>query len=96
MNKSELIELVAKKVKLPKTQSESVLNATLEVIQNAVSKGEEVKIVGFGTFDRTLRKSRNGRNPKTGKTLVIPETEVPRFRPGKDFKEKLKTKARPG
>ena len=90
MNKSELIELVAKKAKMPKSQSESVLNATLEVIQAAVSKGEEVKLVGFGTFDKSLRKSRNGRNPKTGTTLVSPETEVPRFRPGKDFKEKLK------
>lgn len=90
MNKAELIELVAKKANLPKSQSETVLNATLEVIQTAVSKGQEVKLVGFGTFDKSLRKSRNGRNPKTGTSLIIPESEVPRFRPGKDFKEKLK------
>lgn len=90
VNKAELIEKVAKQTKLPKSQSESILNATLEIIQKAVSSGDEVKLVGFGTFDRSLRKARNGRNPKTGSVLVIPETEVPRFRPGKDFKQRLK------
>lgn len=91
MNKAELVEQLAKKTKLPKTQSETVLNAALEIIQNAVSKGEDVKLVGFGTFDQTIRKSRNGRNPKTGTTLVIPESRVPRFRPGKEFKSLVKS-----
>lgn len=91
MNKAELVEKLAKKTKLPKTQSESVLNAALEIIQAAVSKGEDVKLVGFGTFDQTVRKSRNGRNPKTGTTLIIPESRVPRFRPGKEFKSLVKT-----
>lgn len=91
MNKAELVEQLAKKTKLPKTQSETVLNAALEIIQNAVSKGEDVKLVGFGTFDQTTRKSRNGRNPKTGTTLVIPESRVPRFRPGKEFKSLVKS-----
>ena len=90
MNKSQLIEQVARKTKFPKSQSETVLNAALEVIQKAVSKGDQVKLVGFGTFDRSTRKSRNGRNPKTGTVLVIPECQVPRFRPGKDFKARLK------
>ena len=86
MNKAELIEKVAKKTKLTKTQSEIILDAAIEVIQKAVSAGEEVKIVGFGTFDRASRKQRNGRNPKTGTTIVIPASRVPRFRPGKEFK----------
>ncbi len=90
MNKAELVEQLAKKTNLPKIQSESVLNAALEIIQSAVSKGEDVKLVGFGTFDQTVRKSRNGRNPKTGTTLVIPESRVPRFRPGKEFKNLVK------
>lgn len=90
MNKAELVEKLSKKTRLPKTQSELVLNAALEIIQKSVSKGEEVKLVGFGTFDRALRKSRNGRNPKTGTTLVIPEVKVPRFRAGKEFKESVK------
>lgn len=87
MNKADLIDKLSKKTKLPKSQSETVLNAALEIIQYSVSKGEEVKLVGFGTFDQSLRKSRNGRNPKTGSSLVIPESKVPRFRPGKEFKE---------
>ena len=91
MNKAELVEKLSKKTKLPKTQSESVLNAALEIIQKAVAKGEDVKLVGFGTFDQALRKSRNGRNPKTGTSLVIPESKVPRFRPGKDFKDIVKS-----
>ena len=90
MNKAELVEKLSKQTKLPKTQSETVLNAALEIIQKAVAKGEDVKLVGFGTFDQTVRKSRNGRNPKTGTSLVIPEAKVPRFRPGKDFKEIVK------
>lgn len=90
MNKAELVEKLSKKTKLPKTQSESILNATLEIIQKAVAKGDDVKLVGFGIFDQTIRKSRNGRNPKTGTSLIIPESKVPRFRPGKDFKESVK------
>lgn len=86
MNKAELIERVAKKAKLTKSQTETILDATIDAIQKAVSSGEEVKIVGFGTFDRASRKQRNGRNPKTGSTIVIPASRVPRFRPGKEFK----------
>lgn len=90
MNKAELVEKLSRRTKLPKTQSETVLNAALEIIQKAVAKGEDVKLVGFGTFDQTIRKSRNGRNPKTGTSLIIPESKVPRFRPGKDFKDIVK------
>ncbi len=86
MNKAELVEKVAKKTKFTKTQTEIALDAAIEVIQAAVSSGDEVKIVGFGTFDRASRKQRNGRNPKTGTTIVIPASRVPRFRPGKEFK----------
>lgn len=86
MNKAELIERVAKRSKMTKAQTELLLDAAIEVIQKAVSTGEEVKIVGFGTFDRASRKQRNGRNPKTGSTIVIPASRVPRFRPGKEFK----------
>lgn len=86
MNKSELIEKIAKKTKQSKSQSELLLDAALEIIQNSLAKGEEVKLVGFGTFSVQARKSRKARNPKTGESLVIPSTRVPRFKPGKDFK----------
>ncbi len=86
MNKAQLIEQLSQKTRMPKSQSEEVLNATLEIITQAVSRGDEVKLVGFGTFDRSRRKARTGRNPKTGTSLIIPECKVPRFRPGKEFK----------
>lgn len=90
MNKAQFVEKLSKKANIPKSQAESLLDATLELIQKSVSSGEEVKLVGFGTFDRAVRKARPGRNPKTGSTLVIPAARVPRFRPGKEFKELVK------
>ncbi len=90
MNKAELIEKVATKTKLTKVQSEGVIDAALEIISKTVAKGDEVKLVGFGTFSMTSRRSRAGRNPKTGTKLVIPAAKVPKFKPGKDFKELLK------
>lgn len=90
MNKAELIDKVASKTKLTKVQSEDVIDAALEIISKAVAKGDEVKLVGFGTFSMTSRRSRTGRNPKTGTKLVIPAAKVPKFKPGKDFKELVK------
>ncbi len=87
MNKAQLVEKVAQKTLLTKSQSEEVLDAALEIISNVVSKGDEVKIVGFGTFSRRTRKARPGRNPKTGMSLEIPATRVPKFKPGKDFRD---------
>ena len=86
MNKAQFVEKIAKKTKLTKNQTELILDTALDLIQASVSRGEEVKLVGFGTFDRSERKSRNGRNPKTGLRIKIPAARVPRFRPGKEFK----------
>ena len=87
MNKAQLVERVAKTTKLTKVQSEAVIDATIKIIQSAVSKGDDVKLVGFGTFSRAQRAARTGHNPKTGTKVSIPSTKVPKFRPGKDFKE---------
>ncbi len=89
MNKAQLIEKLSQKTNLTKVQSEAFLDATLEIIQKSVAKGDEVKLVGFGTFSRLDRKSRTGRNPKTGAPVEIPGGKVPRFKPGKDFKSLL-------
>ena len=86
VNKAQFVEKIAKSTNMTKTQTELFLDTAIELIQKSVSKGEEVKLVGFGTFDRSERKSRNGRNPKTGTQITIPAAKVPRFRPGKDFK----------
>ncbi len=89
MNKAQLVERVAQAANMTKSQSEVLIDATLDVIQKTVAKGEEVKLVGFGTFSRSVRKSRRGRNPKTGAPVDIPGGKVPRFKPGKEFKESL-------
>lgn len=89
MNKAQLIEKLAEKTELTKSQSEEVLDGVIEIIQKAVARGDEVKLVGFGTFSRIHRKSRNGRNPKTGAPVSIPGSKVPRFKPGKDFRDLL-------
>jgi DNA-binding protein HU-beta len=90
MNKAQLIERVAEITAMTKQQSESFLDATLEVIQDAVSSGDEVKLVGFGSFSRAHRKARAGRNPKTGDVVQIPGSRVPRFKAGKDFRDLVK------
>lgn len=90
MNKAQLVERVATETRITKVQSEALLDAALAVIQKAVADGDEVKLVGFGTFSAGDRKPRTGRNPKTGETVLIPSTKVPRFKPGKDFRDLLR------
>lgn len=89
MNKAQLIEKLSQKAHLSKVQTEAALDAAIDIIQKTVAKGEEVKLVGFGTFSLLDRKSRPGRNPKTGEKVLIPSSKVPRFKPGKDFKDVL-------
>jgi DNA-binding protein HU-beta len=91
MNKAELVAAIAAKTKMSKSHIENYLDATVTIIQRTVSNGEEVKIVGFGSFSKTTRKAKTARNPKTGQTIKLPNTNVPRFKPGKDFKDLVKT-----
>jgi len=90
MNKAELIEKIAKATELTKAQTERVLDNTLDIIRKSVKKGDEVKLVGFGTFAKTKRKARKGRNPQTGKEIKIPAAWYPKFRPGAEFKSMLR------
>lgn len=89
MNKGELIDEVAEKASVTKKQADAVITAALEAIVEAVSKGDKVTLVGFGSFERRERKAREGRNPKTGDKMDIPATQVPAFSAGKLFKEKV-------
>ena len=73
MNKAELVTAIANRSKVSKSQIEKYLDATLAIIQKTVSDGEEVKLVGFGSFCRTIRKAKTGRNPKTGQTIKVPK-----------------------
>ncbi len=90
MNKAELVEVIAKNTDQTKAQTERFLDATLETIRKSVKKGDEVKLVGFGTFTKSKRKARIGRNPQTGKEIKIPAAWYPKFRPGSDFKNLLR------
>lgn len=90
MNKAQLIEKIATETATTKAQTERFLDATLEIIRKSVKKGDEVKLVGFGTFTKSKRKARKGHNPQTGEEIKIPAAWYPKFRPGADFKNLLK------
>lgn len=90
MNKAELIEKLSKDVALTKADTERVIDAFIETVRSSVKKGDEVKLVGFGTFTKSKRKARTGRNPQTGKAIKIPAAWYPKFRPGSEFKSMLK------
>lgn len=90
MNKSQLVESIAEHTQLTKAAIENVLNLSFELIKKSVKKGDDVTLVGFGTFTKSKRKARMGRNPQTGKEIKIPAMTVPRFRPGKEFKDLLR------
>ncbi len=87
MNKSELINAVAEKTALSKKDSEAAVTAALDAITASLAQGEEVRLVGFGTFEVKKREARIGRNPTTKEEIQIPATKVPAFKPGKALKE---------
>ena len=89
MNKGELADVVAEKASVTKKQADAVLSAALEAIMEAVSDGDKVTLVGFGSFESRERKAREGRNPKTGDKMEIPATRVPAFSAGKLFKDRV-------
>ena len=87
MNKSELISAVAEKAALSKKDAEAAVSAMLDVISNTLAEGEEIRLVGFGSFEVKHRKERMGLNPKTKTAVPIPATKVPAFKPGKALKD---------
>lgn len=89
MNKGELIDAIASKTELTKKDADAALTAVLDAIIAAVSSGDKVTLVGFGSFERRERQAREGRNPKTGEKMEISATVVPAFSAGKVFKDKV-------
>lgn len=87
MNKNELIAEVAEKSDLTKAKAAEAIDAFIAVISKALSKGEEIRLVGFGTFSVVHRKATEGRNPRTGATLKIAASNKPKFKPGKSLSE---------
>jgi DNA-binding protein HU-beta len=89
MNKGELVDAVASKTEISKKNVEAVISAAVEVIIDAVAEGDRVTLVGFGSFEPRIRQEREGRNPRTGEKMIIPETKVPAFSAGKVFKDRV-------
>lgn len=89
MNKNEFIDKVADMADMSKSDSERAVNAVLDAISNALKAGDDVRLVGFGTFSAAKRKAREGRNPRTGETIQIAASIQPKFSAGKGLKDAL-------
>jgi len=87
MNKAELINAVSGATALTKTQAGEVIDAALQAIQEALAKGDDVKILGFGSFAVNQRAAGEGRNPRTGEKILMPARNVPRFKAGTALKD---------
>ncbi len=90
MNKSQLIEKIAEKTDLSKSAAGRVLEAFTDSISESLVAGENVQILGFGSFEVRSRTARVGRNPKTGAEIQIPESKTASFKAGKALKDALK------
>lgn len=86
MNRAELIDQIRDRLGADKKTAEHAVDAVLDTIQRAVAAGERVAITGFGVFEKVDRAARTGRNPRTGETVKVKKTSVPKFRPGTQFK----------
>lgn len=87
MNKTDLIASVASNAGLTKVQAEKAVNAVFDSISGALSKGQDVRAPGFGTFSVATRSARQGRNPRTGEPITIRAAKLPKFKAGKNLKE---------
>ena len=87
MNKAELVEKIANDADISKATADRVLSATIEQIIKAVTKGDGVQLIGFGTFKSGKRAARVGRNPATGAEIKIPAAKTAKFSAGKAFKD---------
>ena len=90
MNKNELVDLIADKADISKSSAARALEAAIAGITDALSAGDQVSLVGFGTFAVKQRAERQGRNPKTGELLNIAASRSPGFKPGKALRDALK------
>lgn len=90
ITKNDLIEIVAKKTNLTNKASREAIQTFLHTVQDSLKRGEKVVLTGFGTFSVRMRKSRIGRNPKTGAKITLAARKTPGFTPGKSFKRTIK------
>lgn len=90
MTKQELITEISIKTDSTKKDAAKYLDATIEAISDALTNGEKISLIGFGTFEVVDRAARTGRNPKSGETIEIPATKVPKFKAGAALKNAVK------
>mgnify|MGYP001806038805 CR=1 FL=1 len=90
MNKSDLVDAVAAESGLTKADAAKAVDALFDAITGALKQGEEVRLVGFGTFAVSERAARTGKNPRTGEEITIEASKQPKFKPGKGLKDALK------
>lgn len=89
MNKAELIAKIADDAGISKAAAERALASFVEGVTMALKKGKKVSLVGFGTFSVSERAARTGRNPRTGATIKIASSRIPKFKPGKGLKDSI-------
>ena len=89
MNKTEFIAAVAEKAEISKKDSEKALKAFVDVVAEQLKAGDQVQLVGFGTFEVSERAAREGRNPQTGETMTIAACKAPKFKAGKALKDAI-------
>jgi DNA-binding protein HU-beta len=89
VNKADLIDMVASKADLSKTDAASAVEAVIDGITSTLKQGDSVTLVGFGTFSVSERAARTGRNPRTGDVITIPASKSPKFKAGKALKDAL-------
>lgn len=87
MTKADLVDEVARAVQVTKKQAEGIVNVVFDSIVESLRSGEKIELRGFGSFRLRSRKSRTGRNPKTGEKVDVPSKKIPYFKPGKELKE---------
>lgn len=85
MNKTELTNKIAESAGLSKVDAKKALEAALEIITDAVKAGDKVSLIGFGTFSTSVRPARQGKNPRTGESIIIPEKTLVKFKAGSDL-----------
>ena len=92
MNKTELVDAIAKKASISKKDAEAAVKAFTEAVTAELKKGGKVQLVGFGTFEVAKRAAREGRNPQTGATIKIKASKSPKFKAGKALKDAVNKK----
>ena len=92
MNKQDLVSKVADAADISKQKAASAVDAVIDAIKGSLKTGEDVRLVGFGTFSVSNRAATTGRNPRTGEPIKIPASKQPKFKAGKELKEAVNSK----